>query len=54
MAIDAHVVPGIDQKIEYDVACSNGLFQESSKIKLPDAMSVLSIPNAMPHRSVRT
>lgn len=47
MAIDAHVDPGMDQKIDYDVACSNGLFQESYEIELPDAMNVLSIPNAM-------
>ena len=47
IAIDAHVDPGIDQKIDYDVACSNGLFQESYEIELPAAMNVLSIPNAM-------
>lgn len=50
-AIVDHVDPGIDQKIDYDVACSNGVFTESYEIELPAAMNVLSVPAALELRS---
>ena len=44
-AIAAHVPSGVEEKIDYDVACTNGLFSESYEIELPSTMEVLSIPN---------
>ena len=43
--------PGIDRKIDYDVACSNGVFTENYEIELPAAMNVLTVPTALELRS---